>query len=169
MNALDFVFTPHNYLPSNFPFPFTIPATSTLADVASDVITVTTSIATIPEKTVLPTPETLPSFNTSSPLGFLLYVAAQSQRILVGGSTSGGLFGGPTRSYWMLTLFMVEHIIRMLTCVVCSSQSNYDLRLCPTTYQIKIRSTALPPRNSYSLPSPLRNAYSLLSSLSGTK
>jgi hypothetical protein len=107
MNALDFVFAPHNYLPNNFPFPFTIPATSSLLDVTSDIVTVTTSIATIPATTVLPSPEPISAYNTSSPLGFLLYVAEQSQRILVGGSANGGLFGGPTRSYWMLTLFMV--------------------------------------------------------------
>lgn len=112
MNALDFVFAPHNYLPSNFPFPFTVPATSSLLSTASDVITVTTSSATIPEKTVLPSLEPLPAYNASNPFGFLLYVAAQSQRMFASGSANGFLFGGPTRSYWVLTLFMVNPFMR---------------------------------------------------------
>lgn len=110
MNALDFVFTPHNYLRNNFAFPFTIPATSSstssLITAASDAATVTTSAPVLPTETILAA-EALSSYNTSTPLGFLLYVAAQSQRIFVSGSAGGIFFGGPTRSYWMLTLFMV--------------------------------------------------------------
>ena len=110
MNALDFVFTPHNYLPNNFPFPFTIPATSSLSSslstAATDVATVTTSAPVLPTETLLAA-EALSTYNTSTPLGFLLYVASQSQRIFVSGSAGGIFFGGPTRSYWMLTLFMV--------------------------------------------------------------
>jgi len=111
MNALEFVFTPHKYFPQNFPLPFTVPATSSIASAASEIVTVTTSLATIPEKTVLSSPETATAYNTSSSLGFLLYVAAQSQRLFLGGWNNGGLFGGPTRSYWMLTLFMVFVIL----------------------------------------------------------
>ena len=109
MNALDFVFTPHNYLPTNFPFPFTVPATSSsLIKTATDVATITTPVAAaaLPTETVLAA-DAVSTYNTSTPLGFLLYVAAQSQRIFVSGSTGGMFFGGPTRSYWMLTLFMV--------------------------------------------------------------
>ena|SRR5208282_2093903 len=109
MNALDFVFTPHNYLPTNFLFPFTVPATSSsLIKTATDVATITTpaAAAALPTETVL-AEDVLLSYNTSTPLGFLLYVAAQSQRIFVSGSGGGIFFGGPTRSYWMLTLFMV--------------------------------------------------------------
>lgn len=109
MNALDFVFTPHNYLPNSFPFPFTIPATSSsLIKTATDVATMTTpaAAAALPTETDLPA-DALATYNTSTPLGFLLYIAAQSQRIFVSGSAGGIFFGGPTRSYWMLTLFMV--------------------------------------------------------------
>jgi hypothetical protein len=102
MNALDFVFQPHNYIPTNLPFPFTVPATSSLLRAAaSDVATVTTAAPT----------ETAAAdgvaFNVSSPLGFLLYVAAQSQKLFGTGAQGGLLFSGPTRSYWLLTLFMV--------------------------------------------------------------
>src|SRR5271170_7391697 len=115
MNALDFVFTPQNYLPSNLHFPFTIPATSTssLITTATDVATLTSAAALHTE--AVSSSDTFVQYNTSSPLGFLLYVAAQSQRIFVSGSAGGIFFGGPTRSYWMLTLFMV-----------CSNFSEYD-------------------------------------------
>ena len=109
MNALEFVFTPHNHLPNDLPFPFTVPATSSsLIKTAIDVATITipTAAAALPTETVLAA-DALPTYNTSTPLGFLLYLAAQSQRIFVSGSTGGFFFGGPTRSYWVLTLFMV--------------------------------------------------------------
>ena len=106
MNALEFVFTPHNYLPSNFPFPFTVPAasSSSLIKTATDVATITTPAVAA----ALPTETVLATYNTSTPLGFLLYIASQSQRIFVSGSAGGIFFGGPTRSYWVLTLFMVR-------------------------------------------------------------
>ena len=111
MNALDFVLTPHNYLPSNFPFPFTVPgaSSSSLIETATDVATTTTptAAAALPTETVLAT-DALATYNTSTPLGFLLYIASQSQRIFVSGSAGGIFFGGPTRSYWVLTLFMVR-------------------------------------------------------------
>jgi hypothetical protein len=108
MNALEFVLTPHNYLPSHFPFPFTIPATSSVITAATDVATVTTSAAVMPTESLLASADVLSAYNTSTPLGFLLYVAAHSQRIFVNGSAGGIFFGGPTRSYWMLTVFMVS-------------------------------------------------------------
>ena len=124
MNALDFVFTPHNYLASHFAFPFTVPATSSLITAATDVSTVTTSAAVATEA-ALASAEAISGYNTSTPLGFLLYIAAQSQKIFVSGSPGGILFGGPTRSYWMLTLFMVRlsvilRRVLLLTVVVCA-------------------------------------------------
>ena len=111
MNALDFVFTPHDHIRKNFHFPFTIPATSSsLISAATDVVTVTVSAPVLPTETLLGTDE-LSTYNTSTPLGFLLYVVAQSQRIFVSGSAGGIFFGGPTRSYWMLTLFMVYSVL----------------------------------------------------------
>lgn len=114
MNALEFVFTPHNYLPNNFPLPFTVPATSSsLIKTATDVATITTPAAAgaLSTETILSS-DALATYNTSTPIGFLLYIAAQSQRIFVSGSTGGIFFGGPTRSYWILTLFMVlTHIL----------------------------------------------------------
>jgi hypothetical protein len=108
MNALEFVFTPHNYIRNNFPFPFTIPATSSsLTAVSTDVATATTSVATIPTEVAL-TLDVASTYNTSTPLGFLLYVSAQIQKIAASSLTGETLFGGPTRSYWMLTLFMVS-------------------------------------------------------------
>jgi hypothetical protein len=108
MNALEFVFTPHNYLPSNLPFPFTIPATSSsLVAASSDVATFTTSVATITTETALIL-DVAPTYSAPAPLGFLLYIVAQLQKILASGLTGGTLFGGPTRSYWILTLFMVS-------------------------------------------------------------
>jgi hypothetical protein len=108
MNALEFVLTPHNYLPSHFPFPFTIPATSTIITATTDVATVTTSAAIMSTESLLASTEAIPTYNTSTPLGFFLYVAAHSQRIFLNGSAGGIFFGGPTRSYWMLTVFMVS-------------------------------------------------------------
>jgi hypothetical protein len=103
MNALDFVFEPHNYIPTNFPFPFTVPATSSLLSAtASTVATVTTAAPTETAGA-----DGAVAFNVSSPLGFLLYVAAQSQKLFGTGAQGGLLFSGPTRSYWLLTLFMV--------------------------------------------------------------
>lgn len=134
MNALDFVFTPHNYLPSNFPFPFTVPATSSLITAASgDVSTVTTPAAALATGAALAATEAISSYNTSTPIGFLLYIAAQSQKIFVSGSPGGILFGGPTRGYWMLTLFMVRlsvilSLVLLLNRVVRSSQPDYDIR-----------------------------------------
>ena len=122
MNALDFVFTPHNYLPSNFPFPFTVPATSSFITAATDVTTVTTSAAVATEAALAST-EAVAQYNTSTPLGLLLYVAAQSQKIFMSGSPGGILFGGSTRSYWMLTLFMVRLSViqcHLLLLNVCS-------------------------------------------------
>lgn len=104
MNALDFVLAPHNYIPINFAFPFTVPATSSLLIAASDVATVTTAA---PTAAAGASDETA-AYNTSSPFGFLLYVAAQSQKLFGSGTQGGMLFSGPTRSYWMLTLFMVH-------------------------------------------------------------
>jgi hypothetical protein len=109
MNALEFVFTPHNYLPTNILFPFTVPATSSsLIMNAADVVTITTPTAAValPTETVLAT-DVQATYNTSTPLEFLFYVVAQSQRIFVSSSAGGIFFGGPARSYWMLTLFMV--------------------------------------------------------------
>jgi hypothetical protein len=108
MNALDFVFAPHNYLPDSFPFPFTVPATSSssLITTLTDVATVTTPAVAIPTEEALAT-DALSTYNTSTPFGFLLYLVAQLQQIFVSGSAGGIFFGGPTRSYWMLTLFMV--------------------------------------------------------------
>lgn len=107
MNALEFVFTPHSYLHSNLPFPFTIPATSSsLIAASSDVATVTTSVATITTEAELAL-DVASTYSASAPLGFLLYVAARLQKIFASTLTGGILFGGPTRSYWMLTLFMV--------------------------------------------------------------
>src|SRR5208282_5382068 len=94
MNALDFVFTPHSYLPSNLPFPFTVPATSSssLFGTVTDVATVTTPAVVIPTEGALAT-DALSTYNTFTPLGFLLYVVAQSQRVLFSGSVGSIFFG----------------------------------------------------------------------------
>lgn len=106
MNALEFVLTPHKYLPSDFHFPFTIPATSTIISSTTDVATVTTSAAVMSESLRAST-EAIPTYNSSTTLGFFLYAAAHSQRIFLNGTAGGIFFGGPSRSYWMLTIFMV--------------------------------------------------------------
>jgi hypothetical protein len=103
MNALDFIKLPF----STEGLPFTIPATSSLVTATANVVAGTTSAAVLPSNTIRPFTEGASAYNTSTPVGFLLYVAAQSQRLLVSGSAGGILFGGPTRSYWILTLFMV--------------------------------------------------------------
>ena len=75
---------------------------------AADVVTITTPTAAValPTETVLAA-DVQATYNTSTPLGFLFYVVAQSQRIFVSSSAGGIFFGGTARSYWMLTLFMV--------------------------------------------------------------
>jgi len=116
MNALDFVFAPHNYLPSSFPLPFTIPATSSsssLVAVVSDVAKVTATATVTPTEALLTPTEPPSTYNTSTPLGFLLYVVAQTQKIFASGAEGGIFLGGPTRSYWVLTIFMV-HISKYL-------------------------------------------------------
>jgi len=111
MNALEVVFHPHLYITDIWgKVPFTIPATltETISSATTDVARVTTSPATLASEALTTIGSELGStYNTSTPLGFLLYVASQSQKIFVSGSAGGMFFGGPTRSYWMLTLFMV--------------------------------------------------------------
>jgi len=112
MNGLDFVFHPHLYITDIWgKVPFTIPATltETISTATTDVARVTTSPATIASEALAAVSSDFGStYNTSTPLGFLLYVASQSQKIFFSGSAGGMFFGGPTRSYWMLTLFMVR-------------------------------------------------------------
>jgi hypothetical protein len=83
MNALDFVFAPHKYIRSDFDFPFTVDATSTIITATTDVATVTISA------TVMPT-------------GSLL-----ASKIFLDGSVGRLFFGEQSRKYWMLTVFMV--------------------------------------------------------------
>jgi hypothetical protein len=108
MNALDFVFTPHNYIPSNFPLPFTVPATSTLVAAAlSDVAKATTSMATA--LTNVETTSSGPEFQTvnAGPMGFVLYLVGRLQQMFATSQTNAIFFSGASRNYWVLTLFMV--------------------------------------------------------------
>jgi hypothetical protein len=95
---------PHNYL-NYLPtyIPFTVPATSSLPTAAADVATVTTAA---PTETAAG-PDGAMTYSMSSPFGFLLYVAAQAQKLWGPGTMGALLFSGPTRSYWILTVFMV--------------------------------------------------------------
>jgi len=118
MNALDFVFNPLRDFTSVYSLPFTIPATASKLVTAANVATATTSPAALPSEAVVAAADAFTQYNTSTPMGFLLYVAAQSQKVLLNGAAGGILFGGPTRSYWILTLFMVHIPYRLLQ--ICS-------------------------------------------------
>jgi hypothetical protein len=109
MNALEFVFTPHISLPTNLPFPFTVPATSTLITTTTNVATAVTHAIAVPTEPIAGAGMESP-YNIYTPLGFLLYIASQLQRILESGSTFGVFFQAPTRSYLMLAAFMVLHL-----------------------------------------------------------
>jgi len=113
MNALEYLFTQIPFTTEGLPF--TIPATASLVAATTNVAAATTSAAVLPTEAARSLADTASAYNTSTPIGFLLYVAAQSQRIFVSGNAGGILFGGPTRSYWILTLFMVYLSIDTLT------------------------------------------------------
>jgi hypothetical protein len=116
MNALDFIFNPEKLSFTTEGLPFTVPVTrSALVTATANAAAKTTSAAVLATDTARTIAEAASTYNTSTPIGFLLYVAAQSQRIIGSGSAGGILFGGPTRSYWMLTLFMVCPILKLLT------------------------------------------------------
>ena len=115
MNILDFVFSPHKYLAIDVvsTLPFSVPATaSALAPTPADIETFTTLAAAIPTGTIAPV-DAGPTYNTSTLSGFLFYLTAQWNRIFTSASTGGMLFGGPTRNYWMLTLFIVSVILNV--------------------------------------------------------
>jgi hypothetical protein len=109
MRALDFVFRPQDYVSDTSGLPFTIPATAAPSGESSTVETLTKMLSAATPTQAAMVQDTMPTFNTSTPVGFLLYVFAQTQKAFAAGPAGGIFFGGPTRNYWMLTLLMVPY------------------------------------------------------------